>query len=392
MEHRERLYFIALLDVEHPQACVQVAVAVVVLFIRANCDVAAGDGERHFQDRVRRLGERRVIVVGADHLGVADVRDVEHADARVPDGRPQLVLVAQRMMKAVLVALPRRRFAAGDVLAGHPPARDLGGVRRILEIVDDEDVADEAFHLGGDVCVVLVHVEAVHAEAVRLHVTEQAGLILVGDVPDLEAAFGVGVAKELARERDLLRLDAQLGCQLCIFRLAAEGGQELAFGFLQVSGRARGVTLVLLDVGDHEVAGDAHLVGVRALRLEGQRGDDLRPLRVRDVDDGRAMRRLHVADEGVVALDVDLAATGQVEMADALHALGEGGRECGFGFGGGFCGLCGCLPFCDGHGVLPMRGARPLRLCPGGALHPDGEYPGGVPDVTRERQVRRRGW
>ena len=74
-----------------------------------------------------------------------------------------------RMVQAVLGALRMRRIAAGDVLSLHPPARHFHRLGRIADVVDDQDVADEAFHLGRDIGVVLVDIETMHALAVGLH-------------------------------------------------------------------------------------------------------------------------------------------------------------------------------------------------------------------------------
>jgi len=68
-------------------------------------------------------------------------------------------------VQPVALAGPARLFAGGDILPWHPPARDFPWVFRIAQIVDDQDVAEEALHLGGDVGVTLVHVEAMHADA-----------------------------------------------------------------------------------------------------------------------------------------------------------------------------------------------------------------------------------
>src|SRR6056297_338497 len=45
--------------------------------------------------------------------------------------------------------------------------------------------------------------------------------------------------------------------------------------------------------------------------------------RVRDVEDRRAMRRFHVADIGVIALDHHLPAPGNVEPGQMFDALGQ---------------------------------------------------------------------
>src|SRR5215471_18076422 len=93
---------------------------------------------------------------------------VDDPKAPMPAARPHLVAETQRMMQPVAPTGPGRRLAARDVLPGHPPARDFLWLSRLAQIVDDEDVADVSIHLGRDVGVALVHVEAVHADAAGL--------------------------------------------------------------------------------------------------------------------------------------------------------------------------------------------------------------------------------
>src|ERR1700746_1016799 len=94
----------------------------------------------------------------------------------MPATRPHLVSETQRMMQAMTPARPARRLAAFDMLARHPPARDFLRPSRVAQIVDDEDVADVSFHLGRDVGVALVHVEALHADAAGLVIADQLRL------------------------------------------------------------------------------------------------------------------------------------------------------------------------------------------------------------------------
>ena len=107
---------------------------------------------------------------------LADVGDVDDPHSRMPDRGPELVLVAQGVMQPVLVALPRRPLAAGDVLARHPPARDFGWLVRLGDVVDHQDVADIALHLGRDVGVAVIHVEAVDADTAGLVMHDLARL------------------------------------------------------------------------------------------------------------------------------------------------------------------------------------------------------------------------
>ena len=58
------------------------------------------------------------------------------------------IAVAQRMMQPMLATRPARPFTTGDMLPWDPPTRDLDRMLRIADIVDDQNIADETFHLG----------------------------------------------------------------------------------------------------------------------------------------------------------------------------------------------------------------------------------------------------
>src|SRR5205807_10141652 len=98
--------------------------------------------------RVGRLRKQWVIVVAAERLGLAEVGHVDDAEAAVPAARPHLVAEAQRMVEPMLAPRPARRLTAGDMLPRKPPTPDLRRPLRIAHVVDDEDVADIACHLG----------------------------------------------------------------------------------------------------------------------------------------------------------------------------------------------------------------------------------------------------
>src|SRR5690242_19582820 len=104
----------------------------------------------------------------------------------------ELIAEAQRVVQAMAPALPGRLLAARGVLARHPPARDLRRLRRSADGVDDEDIADVALHLGRDVGVVLVHVEAVDAAAPGLLMFDELRLRAIGHIVELETAMLVG--------------------------------------------------------------------------------------------------------------------------------------------------------------------------------------------------------
>src|SRR5688572_32849063 len=122
---------------------------------------------------MRGFGKRRVIVVLADGARLANVGCVDNAHAGMPATGPQTVALAQRVMEPMLTSGPGRFLALTDMLTGHPPARHLLRFCRIADIVVDEDVSDISGHLGRDVSVVRVHVEAVHAAPVRALVRDE---------------------------------------------------------------------------------------------------------------------------------------------------------------------------------------------------------------------------
>src|SRR5215831_3977030 len=96
-----------------------------VLLVDRNCDAAASDAARHRHHGMRRLRKQRMVVVGAGGFWPRQIGHVDDPKARMPAARPHLVAETQRMMQAMPPARPGRCLAAFDVLARHPPARDL---------------------------------------------------------------------------------------------------------------------------------------------------------------------------------------------------------------------------------------------------------------------------
>ena len=249
-------------------------------------DAAAVDSLRHRHEGMRRLGKWRVIVVFAKRARLANVGDVDDAQARVPAARPELIAEAQRMVQAVFAPDPGRLFAGRDMLARHPPARHFLGPRRIADVVDDEDVADVAFHLGRDVGAAAVHVEAMHTASPRALMLDQLRPPAIGDVVELEAAV---------RVRGLL----------------GRAVDAVAAGFSQV----------LLDVDDHQIAGDAGFVAVRIGLVDRELRHELRLARIGHIEDGCAEVLLvgDVADVGVVAIHRHLPGARELQSRKALH-------------------------------------------------------------------------
>src|SRR5712664_2776034 len=113
-----------------PPALQLIGVVRVVLLVDGERDAPAADPGGYRHEGVRGLRVRRMVVVLADGARRTDVRDVDHAHARVPAARPQLVAEAQCVVPAIAPAAPRRLLAARDLLPRHPPARDFLGPRR----------------------------------------------------------------------------------------------------------------------------------------------------------------------------------------------------------------------------------------------------------------------
>jgi hypothetical protein len=93
-----------------------------VFFINRERDAFAADLAGHRHDRVRRLGERRMIIVGRHGLWLAQVGHVDDTEAAVPAAGEHFIAEAQRVVQPVPLAGPIRLFAGGDVLPGQPPA------------------------------------------------------------------------------------------------------------------------------------------------------------------------------------------------------------------------------------------------------------------------------
>src|SRR5207248_9537378 len=135
---------------------------------------------------VRRGAERRTPVETGDEARLAHVLDVEDHEAAVPVRDVEPIAEADRMMAAVGAAFPRRRLAAGDPLAGHPPAPDLSRPRRIRQVENADDVAAIALEIGREIRVAAVEREAM--DAVALPERDLARPVRTGDIEAAEAA------------------------------------------------------------------------------------------------------------------------------------------------------------------------------------------------------------
>src|SRR4051812_2298462 len=104
----------------------------------------------------------------------------------MPAARPHLAAATQRVVETMLAPRPVRLFTTFDMLARYPPARHFTRALRISNIVDDQDVADKAHHLGRDIGVALVHIETMHPDAAGLLMHDLARVRRIGHVVDLE--------------------------------------------------------------------------------------------------------------------------------------------------------------------------------------------------------------
>ncbi len=107
--------------------------------------------------------------------------------------------------------------------------------------------------------------------------------------------------------------------------IAAEFGLQPGTQARQFVGLAADGGHIAFTVDDHQVTDDTRLVAVRIRICDVQLRHDARILRIGDVEYGGAELLLvgDVADVGVVALDVDLAGTRQVEMGQAFDVVGQ---------------------------------------------------------------------
>src|SRR5262249_11377283 len=276
-----------------------------------------------------RFQKQWMVVVTAGAFRARQIGDVHNPKARVPAARPHLLAKAQRMMKAVPPARPGRHLAARDVLPRHPPPRNFLRFARIAQIVNDEDIPDVSFHFGRDVGMPLIHIEAMHADAAGPLITNQLRLRRFGDVVNLETAVRIATLLEFFQCRQIVLRDAHFGGDFASRRLARELlGQGPPRGW-QLLAAAAGLAHIALVIDDHDVTHNAHLMAVRFVILERDRGDDARLTRIDDIDDGRSqmIRIGNVADKGMRTADRDLPAAGEIEMPQTADVAGKAGSR-----------------------------------------------------------------
>src|SRR5262249_55364883 len=136
---------------------------------------------------VRGPAERRTPVEVGDQLRLRHVADVEDDAAAIPVADIQAIAAPDRMVTAVILRLPTWCFAAGGPLPLHPPATDLFGPGRILQVEDHDDSADIALLLRGNVGVPAIKRETVHARPGALPMADVARVARSADVEDAQA-------------------------------------------------------------------------------------------------------------------------------------------------------------------------------------------------------------
>src|ERR1044072_1344750 len=229
-------------------------------------------------------------------------------------------------MQPVAPAGPCGGFAARDVLPRHPTARPLSGSARIGCVVDDEDVADEALHLGRDVGIARIHRKTMDTDAAGLLIGDQLRPFRIGDVVDLESAIAVALRAGRFERTQILLVDAHPGGDLGGRRFAPQPRGELAACGRQLLGAPPDAAHVALVVDDHDVADDANLVAVRVRIVKLDVCDHARMNRICHVDDGGAEPVLvgDVAHIGVMARNRHLTGARNIEMREAANVV----RQC----------------------------------------------------------------
>ena len=195
---------------------------------------------RQRQRRVRAAGIRRRPVDVRQQLRVRGVADVVNREPAVAPRRVAAVARDDHVMQRVALALRRRRrFAAGPVHAGQPPARHDLRLRDVGEIDDAENVIREAVEMRGHVRVAAAGPpQPVDADAGHLEKRDLARLCRVRvDVEDRQARAERLAVRQLVGER-VLEVVAHVVVRLHAHDVGAVREQHEPFGDLQVM-RAR---------------------------------------------------------------------------------------------------------------------------------------------------------
>ena len=99
---------------------------------------------------------------------------------------------------------PERFFTCTDLLAGNPPARHFLRLQRVADVIVDQDIAVKTIHLGGDVGVMLIHIETMHPIPCRFLKNKFTRTAAVSDVVYPETAIAVIVPGGRSQQRQVL--------------------------------------------------------------------------------------------------------------------------------------------------------------------------------------------
>jgi len=106
--------------------------------------------------------------------------------AAVPVADIQAIAAPDRMVAAMILRLPAGCLAAGGPLAFHPPAADLFGPGRVLQVEDHDDGADVALLLRRNIGVAAIEGETVHTHPGALPMADVARIARSADVEDAQ--------------------------------------------------------------------------------------------------------------------------------------------------------------------------------------------------------------
>src|SRR5205807_4891346 len=105
------------------------------------------------------------------------------AERRTP---VEAIAAPDRMVTAMVLRFPAGCLAAGGPLPLHPPATDLLGPGRILQVEDHDDGADIALLLRGNVGVAAIKGETVHTHPGTLPMANVARIARSADIEDAQ--------------------------------------------------------------------------------------------------------------------------------------------------------------------------------------------------------------
>src|SRR6478672_831003 len=100
-----------------------IAAALGPLLLSRHRDLPTADRERHLEERVGRLGMRRVVFMTTESSRFTDIRYVDDRDAGEPKAGIKLVAAAHGVVQGMIAATRMRHLARRYVLARQPPAR-----------------------------------------------------------------------------------------------------------------------------------------------------------------------------------------------------------------------------------------------------------------------------